>query len=159
MSRKRLVIVEWEVTDDLDGSPDAEPVVFGWGAQRYEIDLSKENAETLAQFLTPYMEAGRKINRKPRAKSAAASPTKPVVPGTLRVRGISFSREWVSSILDEAPRSSSGRIRRGHGIEVSAREWAEQTGIPQPHSDETGRVSRDVLRAFRDACESDYRGA
>ncbi|MGQ7295085.1 histone-like nucleoid-structuring protein Lsr2 [Quadrisphaera sp. KR29] len=48
------------ITDDLDGSSDAETVKFGlWGAT-YEIDLSEENQKKLEAALEPFLAVARK---------------------------------------------------------------------------------------------------
>jgi len=59
MARSVAVVV----TDDLDGTPDAEAVTFGLDGVTYEIDLSADNHARLVQDLAPYIEAGRRISR------------------------------------------------------------------------------------------------
>jgi nucleoid-associated protein Lsr2 len=59
MARSVAVVV----TDDLDGSPDAETVTFGLDGMTYEIDLSADNRARLERDFAPYMEAGRRISR------------------------------------------------------------------------------------------------
>lgn len=50
------------ITDDLDGSSDAETVKFGlWGAT-YEIDLSEDNQKKLEAALEPYLSVARKAS-------------------------------------------------------------------------------------------------
>jgi hypothetical protein len=49
------------VTDDLDGSPNATTVVFGYGGTNYEIDLSRKNAAALERALKPYLAAARRV--------------------------------------------------------------------------------------------------
>ena len=56
MSKNVSVIV----TDDLDGSENAETVSFGFGGVTYEIDLSKKNRAKLEGALAPFIEAGRR---------------------------------------------------------------------------------------------------
>ena len=51
------------VTDDLDGSPDAETVMFGLDGVTYEIDLSADNKARLERDFAPYVEAGRRMSR------------------------------------------------------------------------------------------------
>ncbi len=51
------------ITDDLDGSENAETVSFGVDGVTYEIDLSKKNRAKLAQALAPFIEAGRRAPR------------------------------------------------------------------------------------------------
>jgi len=67
------------VTDDLDGSPDAETVAFGFDARSYEIDLGKKNRARLQKSLQPFMEAGRRtaVRRTAKAPRAAGSRTGP----------------------------------------------------------------------------------
>jgi hypothetical protein len=43
------------ITDDLDGSPDAEPVRFMWDEVLWELDLSEPNRAKLAEALQPYL--------------------------------------------------------------------------------------------------------
>jgi hypothetical protein len=49
------------VTDDLDQSPNAETVTFGYGSDIWAIDLSQKNRTALESLLKPYMRAGRKV--------------------------------------------------------------------------------------------------
>jgi hypothetical protein len=58
------------VTDDLDGSPDAETVAFGFDGQSYEIDLSTKNLAKLEKSLRPFMDAGRRTAHRRTAKAA-----------------------------------------------------------------------------------------
>jgi Lsr2 len=59
MSKNVSVIV----TDDLDGSENAETVSFGFEGVAYEIDLAKKNRAKLEKALAPYIEAGRRVPR------------------------------------------------------------------------------------------------
>ena len=62
------------VTDDIDGSANAETVTFGYSGASYEIDLSKKNAAALDKLLKPYIEAGRKVsgtNRRAASKGGS----------------------------------------------------------------------------------------
>jgi hypothetical protein len=58
------------VTDDMDGSPDAETVAFSFGGQGYEIDLSKKNRGKLEKSLQPFMDAGRRTAHRRAARAA-----------------------------------------------------------------------------------------
>ena len=49
------------LVDDLDGSPADETVNFALDGRNYEIDLSKEHAAELREFLKPYMKKGRAV--------------------------------------------------------------------------------------------------
>ena len=51
------------VADDLDGSPDAKTVRFGFDGVSYEIDLGKKNRAKLDRGVAKYIEAGRRVSR------------------------------------------------------------------------------------------------
>jgi hypothetical protein len=55
VSRDVVVLIR----DDLDQTPDALPVIFGWEAQWYEIDLGPENYARLAKAVAPFVAAAR----------------------------------------------------------------------------------------------------
>jgi hypothetical protein len=59
MARSVAVVV----TDDMDGSPNAETVTFGLDGVTYEIDLSTGNRAKLERDIAPYIDAGRRIAR------------------------------------------------------------------------------------------------
>jgi hypothetical protein len=58
------------ITDDLDGSPSATPVRFGFHDKQYEIDLSGKNEAQLAQLLARYIDHGREVTPPPAAVTA-----------------------------------------------------------------------------------------
>ena len=60
------------VTDDLDGSPDAETVTFGFDGHSYEIDLGEKNRARLQKSLQPFMDAGRRTAVRRTAKAPRA---------------------------------------------------------------------------------------
>ena len=53
------------ITDDLDGSKDAEDVTFSFAGIEYSIDLSKKNRAALEKALKPYIDAGTKVSKRP----------------------------------------------------------------------------------------------
>jgi hypothetical protein len=59
------------VTDDLDGSENAETVLFGFDGASYEIDLGKKNRARLEKALAPFIEAGRRTPRSGRRRGAS----------------------------------------------------------------------------------------
>ena len=61
--------------DDLNGDEASENVRFGLDGKDYEIDLNEENASALREFLSDYIDAGRRVpkNTKGRAKSPRSS--------------------------------------------------------------------------------------
>lgn len=56
--RKRKVAMARQVmiTDDLDGSTNAEEVIFGWDGINWSIDLSEDNKAKLQEALQPYLD-------------------------------------------------------------------------------------------------------
>jgi hypothetical protein len=69
MSKSVSVIV----TDDIDGSEDAETVSFGLNGVTYEVDLGKKNRARLEKALAPFIEAGRRVPRGGRRRGASRS--------------------------------------------------------------------------------------
>lgn len=61
VTRKSVII-----SDDLDGSGNAETVTFGINGAVYEIDLAPKNLAKLEKALAPYVEAGRRISARSR---------------------------------------------------------------------------------------------
>ena len=69
MVTKKSVII----SDDLDGSGNAETVTFGLHGTAYEIDLAPKNLAKLEKALAPYIDAGRRVStrsRRPVARHA-----------------------------------------------------------------------------------------
>jgi len=58
------------ITDDLDGSPDAETVTFGIDGASHEIDLGEANRTRLADALAPFIDAARRVGRGGRRRGA-----------------------------------------------------------------------------------------
>ena len=61
------------ITDDLDGSPDAETVAFGFEGRSYEIDLGKKNRAKLEKSLQPFMDAARRTAQRRTARAPRAA--------------------------------------------------------------------------------------
>lgn len=59
------------ITDDLDGSENAETVSFGFGRVTYEVDLGKKNRARLERALAPFIEAGRRVPGSRRRRAAS----------------------------------------------------------------------------------------
>jgi hypothetical protein len=66
MARKIIHIV----SDDLDGSENAETVSFSIAGKSYEIDLAERNRAKLDEALAPYIKAARRAGS---ARSSAPS--------------------------------------------------------------------------------------
>jgi hypothetical protein len=47
------------ITDDLDGSPDAQPYEFTWDGTTWTIDLAEKNRKKLEDALRPYLDKAR----------------------------------------------------------------------------------------------------
>lgn len=75
------------ITDDLDGSNNAEEVAFSFDGTDYTIDLNKKNRAALEKALKPYLEAGTKVRRSARTKSTSTSPK----------RDLAAIREWANA--------------------------------------------------------------
>jgi hypothetical protein len=58
------------VTDDLDGSPEAETVAFAFNGQGYEIDLGQKSRAKLEKSLQPFVDAGRRTAQRRTGKAA-----------------------------------------------------------------------------------------
>ena len=55
------------VSDDIDGTPDAQPVTFGLQGIAYSIDLGAKNKEKLTKALAPFIaSASRQRTATPR---------------------------------------------------------------------------------------------
>jgi hypothetical protein len=67
MSKRVSVII----TDDLDGSGNAETVCFGFDGVTYEVDLGTKNRARLEKALAPFIEAGRRVPGGGRRRSAS----------------------------------------------------------------------------------------
>ena len=62
------------ISDDLDGSADAEPVSFGLDGMSYEVDLGAKNRAKLEKALAEFIEAGRRLpTRAGRRRPSRAS--------------------------------------------------------------------------------------
>jgi thiazole synthase ThiGH ThiG subunit len=67
MARSVSVII----TDDIDGSENAETVSFGFRGVTYEVDLGKKNQAKLERALAPFIEAGRRAPSGGRRRTAS----------------------------------------------------------------------------------------
>lgn len=60
------------ITDDIDGSQDAETITFSYQGTDYEIDLAHENEIRLNNALSEFIEHARKVGRSKSAKPSKA---------------------------------------------------------------------------------------
>ena len=110
------------ITDDLDGTPDADTVTFGYDNKTYEIDLSAANAEKLESLLAPYIEKGRPFRNGSGKRASTATAT------TRRQR----------SVTPESVGASAGAIRV----------WWQDNPIHLPTYQARGAIPNAVLRAY-----------
>ena len=57
------------VTDDIDGSENAETVTFAYGGVSYKIDLGSPNRAGLERVFAPFIAAGRHVDRGSNGRS------------------------------------------------------------------------------------------
>ena len=91
-----------QFTDDIDGSPDAQSVSFGFQGVAYSIDLAPKNLEKLTKTLAPFIEHA--------SKSRGSAPSAGRRAGTKPQRGYDLVqlREWAGKNKITVP--SRGRI-------------------------------------------------
>jgi hypothetical protein len=93
------------ITDDIDGSAEAETVSFGFQGVSYSIDLAAKNLDKLTRALAPFIDHATKnrgtasISRKATTKTA---------PTAGRGYDLVQLREWAGKNKIEVP--SRGRI-------------------------------------------------
>jgi hypothetical protein len=92
------------VTDDLDGTADAQNVTFGFQGVAYSIDLSQKNLDKLTKALAPFIEHSTKHRGSPTAARKAAGGR------AARPYDLVQLREWAGKNKIKVP--SRGRIPR-----------------------------------------------
>src|ERR1700709_1536888 len=96
--------VTTHVSDDIDGSPDAETVTFGFQGVAYSIDLAQKNLDKLTKALTPFIEHAT----RQRGATLSVVGGKPGKAKAERGYEISDLREWAGKNKIEVPQR--GRI-------------------------------------------------
>src|SRR4051812_17376379 len=76
-----------QITDDIDGSKNAETYRFEWQNTSYEIDLSAKNFKALDKALQPYIKAAAKVPMRSSSNGRRSSPSS-------SKRDYSGVREW-----------------------------------------------------------------
>ena len=89
------------VTDDIDGTPDAQTVTFGFQGVAYSIDLGQRNLDRLAKSLAPF------IDHATRQRGGAA-PVRRSASTANRAYDLAAFREWAAKNKVDVPRH--GRI-------------------------------------------------
>lgn len=128
-----------ELVDDLDGSDADETVTFAVNGAVYEIDLNEAHAKEFYEFLSGYVEHGRKLPKNSL-----------YVPGR-KASSPNGSRAAAVSAPDaEAVHRPASYARPGKEQNKAIREWArkqpEFKGLP-----ERGRIPKNVFEAFQAA--------
>ena len=59
-----------QITDDIDGSKDAEEIAFSFMGTDYTIDLAKKNRAAFEKAMKPYIDAGTRVSRRARPGSS-----------------------------------------------------------------------------------------
>lgn len=72
MARKTIT----QITDDLDGSQNAQEVSFSFDGVDYVIDLTKKNRGALEKALKPYIAAARKAPRRSSRRGTRTTATR-----------------------------------------------------------------------------------
>ena len=93
-----------EITDDLDGSKDAQEFSFAYQGTEYTIDLGKKNAAAFEKALKPYLDAATKTSR--RGASARSARSKSGDTG----RDLNAVRAWAKEAGIEV--SDRGRVAK-----------------------------------------------
>lgn len=58
------------ITDDIDGSPDAQTLTFAYQGQQFEIDLAEKNHAAFLTALKPYIGAAHVVSAGQRPRGA-----------------------------------------------------------------------------------------
>ncbi|WP_248582737.1 Lsr2 family protein [Nocardioides sp. InS609-2] len=84
MARKTIT----QITDDVDGSKDAQEVFFSFDGIDYTIDLGKKNKAAFEKAMATYLEAAAKAPRRNPKKVSTANDAR---------RDLSVIREWAKN--------------------------------------------------------------
>lgn len=91
-----------ELTDDIDGGPATETVLFGQNSDALEIDLNDDNADRLRDALSPFVGAARRAGgtgprprqrpvSAPRARAGDSDPDPKTIRAWAEANGIEVS--------------------------------------------------------------------
>lgn len=101
-----------QITDDLDGSKDAQEISFSFQGNRYTIDLAKKNLAAFEKALKPYISAATKAPKGSTRTSRSAKPKS-------MNQDLAAVREWAKSAGIEV--SDRGRISKAVLDQYAAR--------------------------------------
>lgn len=112
------------ITDDLDGSSNAQTVEFSFDGTNYSIDLARRNRAALEKVLKPYIAAATEVTGR-----SARSHTR-------------------SSRRNEAGRTRRSSTARSGVALAAVRAWAAEQGI---EVSARGRIAQSVIEAYQAA--------
>src|ERR1700710_2042954 len=90
------------VSDDIDETPDAQTVTFGFQGVAYSIDLSQKNLDKLTKALAPFIE------RATKQRGRVSATARKTIAKPERGYEISELREWAAKKKIDLPQR--GRI-------------------------------------------------
>jgi hypothetical protein len=93
-----------QITDDIDGSKDAEEVAFSFLGTDYTIDLAKKNRAAFEKAMKPYIDAATRVSRRARPGSS------PKKSSTTSSRGADLKAVRAWAIENGFEVSARGRI-------------------------------------------------
>ena len=96
--------------DDLDESPDAQPMTFALEGKEYQIDLSEKNAERLRSALQEFIKKARVVERRPVVSLASERTSRRRSGGGSGRDDIQAIRQWANDNGYELP--PRGRIKQ-----------------------------------------------
>jgi hypothetical protein len=109
-------VVVTHITDDLDGSPDAQTVRFGYLGRNYEIDLSEANQQKLAKALAPYLEVAVRTDLG--SRSSFGPPASDLDPRAVRAgaesKGITHNGKSLIGAKGRVPADIIEQYRSAH---------------------------------------------
>jgi hypothetical protein len=133
MSKRTIVMVE----DDLDGKvlpeEEAETFAFAVGSERYELDVSKENADKLRTEFGKYVSKARNVTRLGGGTTTTRRSTSRPASRNTESHAI---REWAvkEGLMDAGKR---GRLPAEVVEKYTMRNMSKQPPLPSPKAPES----------------------
>jgi hypothetical protein len=62
-----------EITDDIDGSSNAQTLTFGYQGQQFEVDLAEKNHVAFLASLKPFIDAAHVVSGRRRTRGSAGA--------------------------------------------------------------------------------------
>lgn len=96
-----------QITDDLDGSKDAQEIAFSFQGVDYNVDLGKKNLAALEKALKPYLDAATKVAKRSSVSRRSSSRSTKATAGNGDLRDV---RTWAKT--NGIKVSERGRVSR-----------------------------------------------